>query len=898
MKIFRPALLTLAAVLLVGVASRDLFAQSGGLGDGVGVGVGSGVGFGDVERLGFVNGTQPPPAYFDELRRDPSAFDFSVGGQARLLGLQEAAARDFQAIALQRSIQAMSLGPLSNAVAGTIRFPLVLGLFSDTPAPPPYSSARVQTEFFSGPNSNGQTITEFYAAMSRGMLNLVGEATSWIQTPWTEAQITLGQSALVSSTTGGMAFFIEALVAEMDAKGMDWSAYDRTGDGFVDLFTVLHPSVGGECRLDAGGGSARIWSHRWSVSSASRGRLPNGVRTQTPGPGPSGFIHVNDYTVQPLMACGGGEINQIGVFAHELGHAFGLPDLYSTNPVHRHAGAGNWDLMATGSWGCGFGRDPARPCAMGAWSRSMLGWVDLQEVPLDADAGLLTLPPSVPSGRVLRVPAGDGSGTYLLIENRQNTGVDQNLFHSGLLVWQVNPAFVLANWSSNQVNADPDRMGVQLRSADDLGTLLRPDGLRGSPGDPFPGCVKGFYEAHLDPSIPCAPNRAFHAGTLPASVGPEGHPFGITITAIEEVGVAPHDVRFRMSTRWSRMGLAAQTWDGPLGTPLGEPLGVAVVFTVNGVPRNSEAPPLLVAPYQSLTVIAGPGAPIEEGVRVGFQRWEDGSARVRTVQVGPSDTTLVATYGGREVRVRWISLGGAFGVAPGELLSTPQSPDLWFPLGSSVQFEARPQTGFRFAAWVGAFAGASNPLTLTLDAPVDLGAQFELSFGFEPLPPRVDVEGGRSSEITFTLQDATLPLIWTLHVGVLPEGLQFSPSQGAITGSALEVGAFPVQVRVQDQRGLQATADLVIQVTPPRISGDVLAGPYLANGLEPSVLQKQFLDWNGNRDGFYDLGDLRAYLMRFGLPTGLAPTREAAMLRTFFPMGFEPGPESRDGGVR
>jgi immune inhibitor A len=163
---------------------------------------------------------------------------------------------------------------------------------------------------------------------------------------------------------------------------MNWAPYDRTGDGYVDLITLMHPERGGEC--GGSGSGSRIWSHRWSVASASQGRLPQGIRTATPGPGPGGFIHVNDYTVQPLLNCEGDAINQIGVFAHEMGHGLGLPDLYSTSS-HRHTGAGRWDLMATGSWGCE-GNVPAFPCPMGAWSRSMLGWVAVEEI--SAPAGL------------------------------------------------------------------------------------------------------------------------------------------------------------------------------------------------------------------------------------------------------------------------------------------------------------------------------------------------------------------------------------------------------------------------------------------------------------------------------------------------------------------------------
>jgi M6 family metalloprotease-like protein len=52
--------------------------------------------------------------------------------------------------------------------------------------------------------------------------------------------------------------------------------------------------------------------------------------TSTPRNGAPGNIRIDDYTIQPVYDCQALEINQIGVFAHELGHGFGLPDLYCT----------------------------------------------------------------------------------------------------------------------------------------------------------------------------------------------------------------------------------------------------------------------------------------------------------------------------------------------------------------------------------------------------------------------------------------------------------------------------------------------------------------------------------------------------------------------------------------
>ena len=64
----------------------------------------------------------------------------------------------------------------------------------------------------------------------------------------------------------------------------------------------------------------------------------------------------------------------------------------------------------------------------------MLGWVTVVTLPLDTDLGTLTLPPVETSGTVYLANAGDGSGEYFLLENRQEIGYDRGLRSEGLLV--------------------------------------------------------------------------------------------------------------------------------------------------------------------------------------------------------------------------------------------------------------------------------------------------------------------------------------------------------------------------------------------------------------------------------------------------------------------------------
>lgn len=808
-----------------------------------------GAGAQDVEMLGEQHGTRPPDAYFEELARNPRAFSFEREGRERLLHLQQWRSTTFPDLILRYGGEARSLGPRDVPVVGPYRFPLVLGLFADTPEEPPYDHEHVQREYFDGPNTYGQTITELYDDMSGGRLELEGVAFPWVRTDLTGEEVTRNASGLISHSTEGIGAFIEEIVRELDEQGVDWSEFDNTGDGFVDVLAVMHFDWGAEC----GGGPDRIWSHRWNLDGATQGRLDPGVQTSTPRDDGSGFIYVNDYTIQGVRACRSDAINQIGVFAHELGHGFGLPDLYETATNPTQPGVGRWDLMATGGWGCRNDADPARPCHLGAWSKAVLGWVDVIDIEPDTDYGTLTLPPVQTSNEVLRIPSAAGSSEYLLLENRQRVGTQVRLWEPGLLIWRIAPDLLEATWSLNRVNSTSGGRSVWLQQADGEDEL----GIRsfsgepnhGDAGDPFPGETS---------------NVRFHAGTSPAARDREERPFGVTIGAIRLVGAEPYHVRLDLSTRLTRITLDVEgEGEAPGGT-----------FRADGEPVG-EAPALLLSvPFDERTLEAPPGGEISDGVRVGFAGWSDGGPRLRELTTPESDTTLTVAYAGEELRLEWIPTSSEDSIEPGSLDTDPASFDLWFARGTEVEIEANARSGFSFREWTGALAGRSNPTTIQLDDPFTAEAAFDYEYGFVDPPTELDIEAAAPNQIRFTLREAVSPIQWRVVEGEFPEGMGLSGDR--IRGPALEMGEFTVTIRARDATGLEAHVQLLLRVGPPRIGMDRLAGAFLENGLEPTVTQKHFMDLLGNDDGRYDVGDLRAFLRVVPDPPEVTPSSPAA----------------------
>jgi M6 family metalloprotease-like protein len=845
----------------------------------------------DVELLARIHGTRPPPGYYDVIRRDPTAFSFKRAMIRRGLRIRDLPDRRGGGAALTRTYQtafaeAMQLGPDRAPVSGSFRFPLILGLYSDSPpGPPEFSRDQVQQEFWDGPQMNPSavgTIPDYYAEVSGGRVTLTGTTFDWQSVPLSEMEVAAGQNGLGPGSRVGE--FIVRILEALDDGTVDWGQFDNDGpdgvpnsgddDGYVDILTVMHPNSGGECR---GSFSNDIWSHHWYLYNAAwwdqnywgsawdaevrESILANdGYVTQTPSLSPGvDFIHVDDFTVQPVQRCRREGINHIGVFAHELGHGFGLPDLYVTASGQPHMGIGNWGLMGTGSWGCD-SDSPYRPCHMSAWSKEFLGWADVEVLEAGTDLGMLTLLPVETSEKIYRIESGDGSPEYFLVENRQPYGFDSDLYRSGVLIWHIDPVIIQAKRSSNSINNDPDRMGVWLRQADGLNELATRNDERGDAGDPFPGTTW---------------NTVFHAGSNPASWTHGGGAAGVTLLDIQ-APVVGGDASFRTLTRFQTLTIRTE----------GSPSGGGLIF-VDGVPPQASEETIESAPFQTHTIEAVPGEEVSEGVRVAFQGWTDGAPRVRQHTTQLEDASFTAQYGGLEYFFDLVPTSPAQGITPGTIDFSAGDGMGWVPENETVTVTAVPQTGFAFSQWTGGFSGLPNPATVTATAPVEGEARFQVTFSAASNPPTLEVYGGATHELMLQAVNGNPPVSWHLISGSLPFSMSLDP-QGTISGVPLERGdgEFFITLQARDAIGLTADLPLTLVVEDPPLPIETLAGPFLLTGGMPDGNQRQYLDREGNQNGAYDLGDLRAFVLR---NPALALTNELpAVVKALVPLGEFP----------
>ena len=257
---------------------------------------------------------------------------------------------------------------------------------------------------------------------------------------------------------------------------VDFTNYDNDNDGYVDTIFIVHAGTGGEWT----GAPGDIWSHQWSTFNEP---IVDGKRVSTYVTAPEFWIAPGDMT--------------IGVYVHELAHAFGLPDFYDVQANElgfTSSGIGDWSLMASGSWNWNYdfpGDSPAHP---DPYSRYYLGW----KIPINvtgANNRTIGVAPSQSYGAVYRLDNPYQPGEYFLLENRQWYGYDDALRWfgaqaKGLLIWHIDEERVnnsnryeclfVDNW-----NCEDFHFGIALEQAD--GWLDLEYGWWADGGDPFPG---------------------------------------------------------------------------------------------------------------------------------------------------------------------------------------------------------------------------------------------------------------------------------------------------------------------------------------------------------------------------------------------------------------------------
>lgn len=313
------------------------------------------------------------------------------------------------------------------------------------------------------------SMNDYFMESSYAQFGVDGEVVGWVTAENNYSYYTNNNYGFSSYPHNAQKLAEEAVLAA-DQLGVDFSNYDNDGDGWVDALIIVHQGPGAENT----GSVDDIWSHRWAFPAV----YLDGV-------------WVSDYSMDPELAGDGssGEIESIGVFAHEYTHLLGLPDLYDydekLNPsTFTILGDDNdhpvmdWGIMGYGGYGISsYGRG-AVPNHHAGYFKILLGWVD--PIVLGFSQTNIQVPEIELNPVIYKIPINGSESEYFLVENRNSSCPDalfdhwdsdfsawfgwftpgSNQLDSGLLIYHVDEAMPL-----NDGTPDYDHYGCRVIDA-------------------------------------------------------------------------------------------------------------------------------------------------------------------------------------------------------------------------------------------------------------------------------------------------------------------------------------------------------------------------------------------------------------------------------------------------
>lgn len=244
---------------------------------------------------------------------------------------------------------------------------------------------------------------------------------------------------------------------------VDYTVYDWDGDGEVEQIFVVYAGHGEASYND----DDTVWPHQYTISGYTGQRLTlDGVLVDT-----------------YACSCELGmreKIDGIGTICHEFSHCLGLPDFYDVQYGGDY-GTGEWDIMCSGSYnGDGFS-----PANYTAYERISIGWLD--PVVLKKDTTVTDMQPLAESPEAYIIYNDNYDDEFYVIENRQQTGWDEELPNSGMLIYHVD--YDKRIWEYNVPNSSTGQTMMGISNPHERCALIVADnstGVYNASGDTYP----------------------------------------------------------------------------------------------------------------------------------------------------------------------------------------------------------------------------------------------------------------------------------------------------------------------------------------------------------------------------------------------------------------------------
>ena len=755
--------------------------------------------------------------------------------------------------------------PSPTLVTGVLNVPAILFRYKNSPAPL-FTAADYDAVLFGATPAGAAagrpyTYRSFYQQLSNGLFDIQGTTLTYTDLDSNEVWYTGGTSTTCqqsnpfgSQNCNGlfsslavtrMQNGLREALTKLDAA-IDFSPY-VDASGFVPLVLFIPQAMGGECG-PLSMPENHLWAHRFSIGTFT-------TNDNDPG-NPGQKVKISDYILQSglggVSSCTTTQIMPIGTVAHETGHGFGLPDLYDTDGTTE--GVGQWDLMSSGSFITGF--SPAR---MSAWSLNELGWITLAPLTTTGTKTFDAAPLS-DTAFYVRVQGSNPRGEYYLLENRQRQQSDTALirFHcqragspgcpGGLLIWHIDSVKVFQGRFGNSVNTGPIH-GVAVVQADAFGNLdaapvtgnFCPSNSiffgcsnRGDAGDLFPGTTG---------------NTALVFRTTPAALkNVDGSFAGFAVDFIQQL-VPDRTLSFRLRF-------------GALSVVRASDTAATIQFAGSSYTVYRD----LLEEGQGYSVsFTDPQLSANGRTRFHFGSWSDGGGQTHSYTGQLAGDTLIANVTRDFQLIATSGSGGTIQADTGGVdITSAVAAGAFIREARSVTLTATPTPPETFGGWSGDTVTTNATIVLPMGRPYTIFASFG-SLAISSATARPNGVMGAPYNDTLRVTGGTGSNSWSVTGGALPVGVTLDGPSGVLSGFPRQTGNFTYTATVTSGAQTQAKA-FTFSVTAPTLTTSDVTTQLLGPGAPLNADQVRYLDFLGNNNSAFDIGDFLAWVKLTGAP--------------------------------
>jgi len=343
-------------------------------------------------------------------------------------------------------------------------------------------------EGFDGGYGSPGSFNDYYKEVSYGKFSISADVFGWFMAPNQYEYYANYQSAFWERSQQ----LTVSVIDQANASGVDFSKYDNDNNNVIEQVIVIHAGLGAAQY----GEEEYIWPHQNGIWS-SYSRVVDGMNIESYTMQEE--LHHNTWTDTTVRQAG------IGMYAHEFGHALGLPDLYPYSSDVDNATVGEWCNMASGAW-INYGKTPPH---LSGWCKESLGWIEPEVITINGNVEINSIAFDETGYKIVNVHSDDSE--YFILENRYKEGFDFGLPGSGLLITHIDN-------DRNHRSSVPRKVDVEEADGKDQ---LRKGSNRGDDGDVFPGGSN---------------NRTFDAFSFPSSNNHNGDYSVVAISNISDPG--------------------------------------------------------------------------------------------------------------------------------------------------------------------------------------------------------------------------------------------------------------------------------------------------------------------------------------------------------------------------